>query len=75
MIERQKQLIDKLLKFKDTKKFKTWGFSHKGYHEWMDEAKEINPYLSVLGIEFYKSGGVHTDYSEWCIKQILGTNE
>lgn len=62
---REIKLLNKLNNFKSRKKFLTWGFSPKGYHDWMQEAKELTPYLSALGIEYYISKGEETDITKF----------
>jgi hypothetical protein len=67
---REIQLLKKLNSFKKRKKFLTWGFSPKGYYDWMQEAKELIPYLAALGIEYYISKGEETDITKFYTEVI-----
>ena len=67
---REIQLLNKLNSFKNRKKFLTYGFSPKGYHDWMQEAKELTPYLSLLGMEYYINKGNENDYTDFCTQLL-----
>lgn len=72
---REIQLLNKLNKFKTTKKFLTYGFSPKGYYDWMQEAKELTPYLSMIGIEYFVTKGEENDVTKFytdVLKDLFG---
>lgn len=70
MKNKSQKLYDKLIKFKDKPKFHTWGFSAKGYQNWMKEALSTDAYLVAVGIEFFKTKGVENEYTDY-VKDII----